>query len=179
MAREIDGSVICCAHPSLSGINSGTGSSGSTGWDGAFRSRLYMSSPKEDDSGEAPDTDERVLTRVKANWAKIGETIPMRWRDGVFIVNQPAGGIIGSIERRTAERVFLDLRDEPAAQGRYVSHKSRASNYAPKLFAKHPNRERFTSKDFERAMESLFARNEIAIGAYRTEGHNHECIVKN
>jgi RecA-family ATPase len=139
VAREIDGSVICCAHPSLTGLKTGTGSSGSTGWDGAFRSRLYLSSPKEDDSGETPDTDERILTRVKANWAKIGETIEMRWRDGVFIADRPPGGIIGSIERRNAERVFLDLRDELAAQGRYVSHKSRASNYAPKLFAKHPH----------------------------------------
>jgi RecA-family ATPase len=178
VAREIDGAVICCAHPSLTGLKSGSGSSGSTSWDGAFRSRLYMSSPKEDDSGEAPDTDERVLTRVKSNWAKIGEVIEMRWRDGVFVSKTPPTGIIGSIARRTAERVFLDLRDELAAQGRYVSHKSRASNYAPKLFVKHPHRERFTLKDFERAMENLFSRGEIAIGTYRTEGHCHECIVK-
>jgi RecA-family ATPase len=178
VAREIDGAVICCAHPSLTGIKSGTGSSGSTSWDGAFRSRLYLSSPKEDDSGEAPDTDERVLTRVKANWAKIGETILMRWRDGVFIADRPPSGVLGSIERRSCEHVFHALRDELAAQGRYVSHKPRASNYAPKLFVKHPNHERFTVRHFELAMENLFARREIAVGTYRTEGHNHECIVK-
>jgi hypothetical protein len=39
VAREIDGAVICCAHPSLTGLKNGTGSSGSTGWDGAFRSQ--------------------------------------------------------------------------------------------------------------------------------------------
>jgi hypothetical protein len=119
-----------------------------------------------------------VLTRVKANWAKIGETILMRWRDSVFIADRPPSSVLGSIERRSCEHVFHALRDELAAQGRYVSHKPRASNYAPKLFVKHPNHERFTVRDFERAMENLFARREIAIGTYRTEGHNHECIVK-
>ena len=51
-----------------------------TGWDGAFRSRLYLSSPKAE--GQVPESDERILTRVKSNWAKAGETITMHWHDG-------------------------------------------------------------------------------------------------
>jgi RecA-family ATPase len=179
VAREIDGATICCAHPSLTGLKNGTGSSGSTGWDGGFRSRLYLSTPKEDAGGEAPDTDERVLKRIKGNWTTIGETIPMRWRDGLFIADRPPGGILGSIERRTAERVFLDLLDELAGQGRYVSEKSRASNYAPKRFAGYPHPERLKIPDFTRAMEKLFARREITVSTVKgVNRHPQECIVR-
>jgi AAA domain len=126
VAREIDGSVICCAHPSLSGINSGKGTSGSTGWDGAFRSRLYLSAPREDDNGAPSGTDERLLTRMKSNWAKVGATIPMCWRDGVFITDGPPGEVIGSIERRTCDHVFIDMLCAITNEGREVSDKPNA-----------------------------------------------------
>jgi RecA-family ATPase len=177
VAREIDGAVICCAHPSLSGISSGTGTSGSTGWDGAFRSRLYLSSPTDDDSGEAPDTNERVLTRMKANWAKIGETIQMRWCDGVFIADQAAGGIIGSIERRTADRVFADMLDKVTAENQPVSSNSRAGNYAPRLFAKRPDRDGFKAMDFEGAMQRLFAQGAIRNVPYGRKGDERTRIA--
>jgi RecA-family ATPase len=157
VARAIDGAVICGAHPSLTGIKSGTGSSGSTGWDGAFRSRLYMSTPKEDIGDEAPDTGERILTRVKSNWAKSGESISMHWREGVFIADRPPGGILGSIERRTAERVFLDLIDATWSEKQSVSPNVSARNYAPRMFSKRPKAERdgFEAKDLEQAMRRL------------------------
>jgi RecA-family ATPase len=177
VAREIDGSVVCCAHPSLTGIKSGTGSSGSTGWDGAFRSRLYMSSPKEDD-GEAPDTDERVLTRIKANWAKIGERIPMHWHEGVFIADRLPGSIIGSIECRSAESVFLDMTDQTMAENQPISSNSRAGNYAPRLFARRPDREGFRAKDFEAAMQRLFARGDIVNAPYGRKGDERTRIVR-
>jgi hypothetical protein len=62
MAREINGAVVACAHPSLTGINSGSGNSGSTGWPGAFRSHLYLETPKFEQGEEtAPnDTDKRI-----------------------------------------------------------------------------------------------------------------------
>jgi RecA-family ATPase len=160
VAREIDGAVICCAHPSLQGINSGTGSSGSTGWDGAFRCRLYMSSPKGDSA--TPDRGERILTRVKANWATSGDTISMRWREGVFVADQPHAGIVGSIERRNADAKFLHLLDKATAENQRLSSSSNAgSNYAPKLFAKRPDADGFKVDDFAAAMQRLFVANEI------------------
>jgi RecA-family ATPase len=160
MAREIDGSVIACAHPSVAGIKNGTGSSGSTGWDGAFRSRLYLSSPKDDENEEVANTNERILTRVKANWAKIGETIPMQWRDGVFLADRPAGGIVGSIEKRTCERVFMDLFDTAESLKQPLSSNISARNYAPRLFGRLPKtqREGFGTREFDEAMRRLIGR---------------------
>jgi hypothetical protein len=156
----------------LTGIKTGTGSSGSTGWDGGFRSRLYLHWPKEED-GEDANADARVLTRVKANWAKIGEDIPMHWGDGVFVADRAAGGIIGSIERRKCKRVFLDL----LTNSRPVSPHSRASNFGPKLFALRPDREGYRQTDFIRAMEELLASKEITIVTYRHNGHDHEKLA--
>jgi RecA-family ATPase len=161
IAREIAGAVVCNAHPSLTGIKNDTGESGSTGWGGAFRSRLYLNYPKEDENREPADTDERLLTRKKANWAKIGDTIEMRWKDGVFIGKTPATGTVGSIERRTAERVFLDLLDKATEENRYVSSSPNAGAYAPRAFARRPDRDGHTQAELLRAMERLFAAREI------------------
>jgi RecA-family ATPase len=151
--------VLALAHPSLTGINSRSGSSGSTGWDAIFRSRLYLSTPKSEEE-EPPDPYVRVLTRKKANYATREESIDLRWRDGVFIATQ-AGGIVGAIDQRTCERVFLDLLDATMAEKQPVSLNSRAGNYAPRIFAQRPNRGRFGKSDLERAMQSLLANREI------------------
>ena len=59
-------SIILLAHPSLSGMASGSGTSGSTAWHNSVRSRLYL---KED--GEA-----RLLEFKKSNYGPKGQ--PMR-----------------------------------------------------------------------------------------------------
>jgi RecA-family ATPase len=120
LARETKGAVVALAHPSRSGMSSGTGESGSTAWIGTFRSQLYLSTPASED-GDVPDPDARILTRKKSNAARRDETIELRWRNGVFIADQPATGIIASIERKTCDRVFLDLLDKVATEGRHVS----------------------------------------------------------
>jgi RecA-family ATPase len=178
LARETQGVVLCLAHPSRAGMNSGSGESGSTAWIGTFRSQLYLSTPQAEE-GEAPDPDARTLTRKKSNAARRDGTIEMRWRDGVFFAATSHTSIIGSIERRTARRVFLDLLDAITSEGRYVSEKIRGSNYAPKIFAMRPDRESFRQPDFQRAMHELFAEKAITNGTRRgPDRHDYECIVR-
>ena len=179
LARETKGAVLALAHPSRAGMNSGSGESGSTAWVGTFRSQLYLSTPKIEE-GEPPDLDARTLTRRKSNAARRDETINLRWKDGVFAADRPPTGILGSIERRSCERVFLDLLDAVTAEGRHVSENSRAPNYAPKLFAQRPDRESFKAADFRVAMQALFARKEIIVATYRGPNrHEHDCIGRN
>lgn len=73
--------VLLLAHPSQAGKNSGSGESGSTGWNNAVRSRLYLARPKDG----LPD--ERVLTRKKANYARAGDdqSINLLWHEGVLV----------------------------------------------------------------------------------------------
>ncbi len=69
--------VILLQHPSVAGLAEGQGRSGSTGWRNSARSMLYLSSMKhkEDD----PDGDLRELRVVKANYARDGESVKIRY----------------------------------------------------------------------------------------------------
>ena len=71
LAMEIDCAVLLLSHPSLTGMSSGTGTSGSTAWNNSVRSRLYL---------EIKSPEARILTVVKANHGKVGEKIEMRWQ---------------------------------------------------------------------------------------------------
>lgn len=159
-ARELNGAVICCAHPSLTGMSTGSGGSGSTAWPNTFRSHLYLETPKpgKDDEGEPADTDERVLTRKKSNWARVGDTINMRWANGVYVADKEPTGILASIQNRSAEEVFLDLFDRAAAKKQTLSANVSAHNYAPRLFVRlttKAERQKFTVHDLTLAMNRL------------------------
>lgn len=88
IAIEMDGAVILTAHPSLSGRNTGTGEAGSTAWNNAVRSRLYLTAPQRGD-GEA-DGDYRELKTMKSNYSAAGGIVRLRWRDGVFVPQEQA-----------------------------------------------------------------------------------------
>jgi RecA-family ATPase len=84
IARETKGAVLVCAHPSLSGIATGFGSSGSTAWNNTVRSRLYLTQEKAED-GDKSDPDLRNLARKKSNYARADESLTLRWTDGVMV----------------------------------------------------------------------------------------------
>ena len=73
--------VILLAHPSLSGLNSGSGLSGSTAWQNSIRARAYLS--REDDSDDI-----RILSRKKSNYSDIsGEhDIKLIWENGILAI---------------------------------------------------------------------------------------------
>jgi RecA-family ATPase len=177
IAMEIDGGVIVTAHPSLSGINSGSGLSGSTAWNNAVRSRLYMTTPKADDNGDT-DHDQRILSTKKSNYAGKGADLKLTYRNGVFVRADGETGIIGSIMRQSAEKVFLSLLAKTTNEGRNVSSSSQAPNFAPKMFARRPDREGLSKQDFSRAMESLFAAGTIINENYGRSGDERKRIVR-
>jgi RecA-family ATPase len=165
IAREIDGCVVALAHPSRSGLASGSGDSGSTGWNNSFRSRAFLSEP-EVAQGEVPDPNARTLQRKKANYALRDDTIDLRWNNGVLIPIAADTGIIASINRRSAERVFLDLLAALTAENRHVSESKHSGNFAPRVFANRPDREKYKQEDFHGAMERLFAQRRIIVEEY-------------
>jgi len=79
--KEFGTTVILLAHPSLTGINTGSGLSGSTSWNNAVRSRLYLAKSKDNDV-------QRVLTRMKSNYASAGEDhkIDLFFHEGSLLV---------------------------------------------------------------------------------------------
>jgi RecA-family ATPase len=152
--------VLLLGHPSLTGLNSGSGMSGSTAWSNSVRSRLYLSRIAPD--GHEPDPDKRILATKKANYGRIGGEIAMTWKAGVFV----ADGTPASLDRMAtgakAERVFMRLLADVTAQGRRVNAAG-GPNYAPKIFAAHPKCEGITVRAFRAAMEALLSRCEIRV----------------
>lgn len=178
LANEMDGAVLLNAHPSASGLASGNGTSGSTDWNNAARSRLYFSIPKPDRDGAEPDEDSRILSRKKANYAKRGEVTELRYHKGVFIVDRQ-GQEAATAFRPPVEKVFLDLLDKFASQGRRVSHKSQSPTYAPSMFGKDSGRQGYRSGDFKAAMSKLFDAGTIRIQEEGPPSRRYEHIVKN
>ena len=68
------GSVTVLSHPSLQGIASGSGISGSTAWHGAFRFRQYLKGIKPED-GEQPDGDLRELQFKKNQYGPLSRPL--------------------------------------------------------------------------------------------------------
>jgi RecA-family ATPase len=178
LAREIDGCVVALAHPSRGGLTTGSGDSGSTGWSNSFRSRAFLHLPDSEDE-TAPDLYARLLSRKKANYALREDLLKLRWQDGVFIREGIADtGILGSLKRKKADAVFLELLDAVTRENRPVSDSTHAPNYAPKLFALRPERNGYTKTDFVRAMERLFASRQITMLDYGRKGDERRKIAR-
>ena len=133
LAMTANAGVLLTSHPSLSGLNSGSGLSGSTGWNNNVRSRAYFKRVIVEKDDE-PDPNLRVLEIMKANYGPVGETITLRWQNGLFLPT----GTMGTLDKMAAEKkiddVFLTLLNRFNREGRNVSHKPSAHGYAPTLF---------------------------------------------
>ncbi|EYD71581.1 Replicative DNA helicase [Rubellimicrobium mesophilum DSM 19309] len=161
LAKRRQCAVMLLAHPSLTGLTSGSGTSGSTAWNNSVRSRLYLSRVADD--GYEPDPDKRVLSTKKANYSQVGGEIALTWKAGVFTSDATPKDLDKRAASAKAERVFLSLLDEFTAQGRRVNHAG-ASTYAPSQFAKHPKREGISKSGFATAMNNLLSAGTITVG---------------
>jgi RecA-family ATPase len=167
LAMAANAGVLLTSHPSLTGITTGTGLSGSTAWNASVRSRLYFKRATTA-KDEEPDPDMRILEVMKANYGPVGETVTLRWKNGLFL---PVAGM-SSLDRMAREQkvddLFLNLLDRSTGQGRNVSDKKTANSYAPSRFATEPETkaEHITKKELVDAMERLFRAGKIHVSAY-------------
>ncbi|GHE49973.1 hypothetical protein GCM10019059_06550 [Camelimonas fluminis] len=153
-AIRFDCAVVLLSHPSVTGMQSGTGTSGSTAWNNSVRSRLYLTAP-EAGRDEPPDPDARLLTNKKANYGKVGDAIKLRWRDGVFVLDEwPMSNPAAQLLAKRAEDVFVDLLRKFTQQGKTVSPNPSPS-YGPKMMAEHPDGKGISKKQFADAQTRL------------------------
>lgn len=160
LAIRNDCAVVVLAHPSLSGMSSGSGTSGSTGWNNSVRSRLYLERIRSE--GYEADPDARVLRGMKNNYARTGDEIALRWQAGVFVAEAEETGLDRMAAASKGERVFMKLLRDFTAEGRQVSPKT-GHGYAPAVFAKSGRAEGCSKTALGVAMESLFAKGAIRI----------------
>jgi len=154
--------LIVLGHPSLYGMASGTGTSGSTGWRNAFRGMLYTTIDKKKSRGKNA-TQVHKIEVMKGNYGPPSTAIELIWRDGVFVplTEEEAQ----DAKAKTAEAVkekFLELLASFVSQNRKVTTAPKGS-YAPREFAKHPQSGDFTEDDFVTAMNILLDERSIAM----------------
>jgi hypothetical protein len=177
LADTIAGSVVLTGHVSQAGLQSDGGHSASTDWSNAVRSRAYLGLGERKDNGAPIDANARILTRKKTNFAGIGDTIELHWRNGVFMPDTPTSS---SLFRQTVDETFLALLDAMTAEGQKVSPKPKAGNFAPAFFMKRPKNDRgdYQRADFERAMQTLLKDRKIKIASYGPASKDHEKLVR-
>jgi RecA-family ATPase len=179
LAITYECAVFLLAHPSLSGMASGTGTSGNTAWNNSVRSRLYLKR-QHDDPKEITDPDFRKLVSMKANYAPTGGEIGMRWELGRFVPTDTPAAATGAVDRMAiqsrAERVFLALVHRFNEEGRNISP-TPSRSHAPLLFANHPQAEGVTRRQFEVAMDTLLAAGRIKIVNVGPPSHQRKNII--
>src|SRR5262249_47254426 len=122
---------LAIAHPSLSGIATGRGTSGSTGWSNSVRARMYLETLALE--GRDPDPNLKMLREPKANYAEAGFELVLRYERGVLV---PAAGeqLDRLAKQAKAEEVFMTILRRLAAQERFVGDRP-GINFAPAIFA--------------------------------------------
>jgi RecA-family ATPase len=180
LAIECDSAVVMSAHPSLTGISTDSGLSGSTGWHNSVRARMYLKRAPGD------DTTLRALEIKKNNYGPVSETVLLRWRDGVYVaegVGAPEKQAERVLERLAAEEradtLFLTILRRFAEQGRNVSDKL-SSSYAPSVFADEPEAKaaKASKKALTEAMARLFAARKIRVVTFGSPSKMRSKIVE-
>jgi RecA-family ATPase len=156
---DANSGLIMISHPSLTGISTGTGLSGSTQWHNTVRARLYLKAPDEADEEQ---TDLRELVFKKNQYGPISQTIRLHWHNGLWALVPSANAFEAAAASQKADNLFMTLLQRFTEQGRNVSP-NKSSTYAPAKFAEQPEAKsgKLTSKDFAAAMERLLADNKI------------------
>lgn len=132
VAMEFNCAVLLLSHPSLTGMQSGSGSSGSTAWNNSVRSRLYLTRP----TGEDADSNARTLSVMKANYGETGSGLALRWKDGAFVADDGIATSDLAMVTKHHDDVFMAILAKLNAQGVNVSA-STGTTYAPSVFVKH------------------------------------------
>jgi RecA-family ATPase len=162
LAIGADCGVILAAHPSLTGLNSGSGLSGTTQWHNSVRSRMYLKATNDDEESEGPDNGLRELQFMKNQYGPIGTSIRLHWKDGLYLPVPSQSTLDALAAERKVDDLFLTLLRRLAEQGRNVSPYV-SSAYAASLFASEPEakKSKTTKKAFVEAMARLFEAKKI------------------
>ena len=174
LAIESGAAVILASHPSLTGISSDTGMSGSTAWHNGPRARGYFKQ-----APEASDGILRLLEWRKNNYGPISENIVLRWRNGVYVPEPRPGTFEQLAEDAKIDNLFLELLRRLTKQGRNVTDR-KSPSYAPAVFEGEPEAKKgkISRKRFAEAMTRLFVANKIVVATEGPPSHPRTKIIE-
>lgn len=167
------GSVVLISHPSLAGLSTETGLSGTTQWHNAVRARMWLHGVRasEDDSKEEV-ADLRVLDFMKNQYGRPQEGLTLRWRDGMFLPEAGVASLDKMAREMRLEEVFLTILKRFWNTGRSNVSENKTSTYAPKKFVVEPEAKAIHAKvkELDAAMVRLLAAGRVKTGSHGRRG---------
>jgi RecA-family ATPase len=167
IAIVANGSIVLISHPSLTGINTGTGLSGSTQWHNAVRARIYERGVSPE-SSEQPDNDLREIEFKKNQYGPKAVKIVVRYTNGLFLPVAGTSTLDKLVREREADELFLTLLNKFAKRNENISSKLGAHAFAPTVFEGEPEAKaaHLKKSDLKAAMGRLFDTNKIHNESY-------------
>lgn len=162
LAGAANAAIILLSHPSLTGISSGTGLSGSTAWHNSVRARMYLTSPKPE-AGEQPDSDLRELAFKKNNYGPKGNSIILRYQNGLFLPERGMSTLERAEHDMRVDNSYLDGLRKLLDQGQATSPQVQSPHYVPRLIAANDKSVRL--KDLEASQQRLLDSRRIHIAS--------------
>jgi RecA-family ATPase len=162
LAMVAGGSVTVLSHPSLAGIASGTGISGSTAWHGAFRFRQYLKGVKVE-AGEQPDGDLRELQFKKNQYGPTGEAIVLRYQRGLFLPEYGLSSFEKVAREQSVDDAFIAIGKKLETRGQELSLAQTSHSYAPAIIAKQPEAKGFKKAELVAALGRLLDTGKVCL----------------
>ncbi len=153
LAYQNNCAVLILAHPSRTGLQDQSGTSGSTGWSNSVRSRIYLK------YADKQNPKLRQIELKKSNYSEISTTVSLHWDSGVF-TPVAAHSLPNTNREAYLDKLFLEILDDLTTKGLTVNSVS-GSNYAPRKFANHPMANGVTRPAFKETMDRLMGKGEI------------------
>lgn len=148
--------ILLLGHPAKM---AGSEYSGSTAWEAAVRTRLYLGDKlpdaKPDEDGDS-DSSVRYLARRKANYSA-KDWRRFTYQEGVLIPDEVAttgGGLIENIRRGNCEKLILDAISRLAGMDIFATESSASPQFLPKLILNYKLAEGFTRPELTTAMRA-------------------------
>jgi RecA-family ATPase len=176
LAIEADAAVLLLYHPSLSGIASGRGTSGSTQWNNTMRSRLFFQTlpgSKDDD----PENRRKVLEVMKANRGPTGERVILEWRNGLFVQPSTAMTVERAAREQHVDQSFMAALRRLLGQNQDIAPGKTSTNSAVKLMRGSTETKGIRNDELFDAQQRLLDANVIVIGAYGPPSRGQKRLV--
>jgi RecA-family ATPase len=174
--------VLLLGHP---GKAAGSEYSGSTAWEGAVRSRLYLGSSlpdmPRDKEDSLPDDEVRYLSRRKANYSS-RDWRRIRYVNGVMVPEPPPQQLSegGAPNQEYMSEVVVRAVRQLAQIAQYGTASRASPNYLPKL-ARHYNLlENVTEKQFAATMRKMQLAGTLGtavVGKYTNRTPRHGLVI--
>ena len=170
LARNFGCSVLLLGHPSIHGMQSGSGFSGSTAWNNGVRSRLYIERMQKEEPDFDPDV--RFLSVKKANYAAQGDADKVKWVDGVWQREEGHTGFVAHLDAKNKRRLVLKEIVRIIDSGERLSPNSRAGNDAVRrvMATDDIHKTKMRKDEIARHIDALVSDGALEVDDYKNNG---------